>query len=228
MIRIGLLITLVALAIACTFSWYGWTHTEPGAQIPVHFNIQGEADRYGSRTEAFLMMPAFLIGLAFLMSLLPMIDPRGKNIRRSRPVYLAGWIIGAAALAGGQGLITWTAVGGEPDAAVMARGVTAFVGLIMLVLGLVLGKARPNFFVGFRTPWTLSSDLSWDKTHRWAGRSFAVFGVIALALAAFGPIPLSSILAFGSLIGVTIILTGYSFIVWKNDPARETLNPDDA
>ena len=228
MIRIGLFITLVALAIACAFSWYGWTHTEPGAQIVMQYGLSGEPGRYGSRMEAFFMMPALLIGLAFLLSLAPMIDPRGKNIRRSRPVFLVGWVIVAVAIAVSQGFITWTAVGGEPDAAVMARGVTAFVGLIMLVLGLVLGKARPNFFVGFRTPWTLSSDLSWDKTHRWAGRSFAVFGVIALALAAFGPIPLSSILAFGSLIGVTIILTGYSFIVWKNDPARETLNPDDA
>tara|TARA_R110002072_G_scaffold196660_1_gene354031 strand:+ start:728 stop:1414 length:687 start_codon:yes stop_codon:yes gene_type:complete len=228
MIRTGLFFTLIALAIACAFSWYGWTHTAPGDQIPVHFGLNGEADRFGSRAEGFLVMPAFLVGLAFLMSIVPTIDPRGKNVRRSRPVYLAGWLIGAAAIAGAQGFITWTAVGGQPDADLLSRSVTGFVAVIMLVLGAVLGKARPNFFVGIRTPWTLSSDLAWDKTHRWGGRLFLVLGIAGLALALLGPVPISAVLTIAALLGVAIGLVVYSFIVWKKDPARETLSPDDA
>jgi len=228
MIRTGLLITAICLAVACAFSWYGWTHTETGAQIGVHFNLNGEADRLGSRTEAFLMMPAFLVGLAFLMSIVPSIDPRGHNLRRSRPVFLVGWIMGAAVIAGAQGFITWTAVGGEPDADILARSIAGLLALIMLVLGVVLGKARPNFFVGFRTPWTLSSDLAWDKTHRWGGRLYLVFGLVGLPLALFGPAPVNTMVLMASLIGLTIGLGAYSFLVWKSDTTRETLSPDDA
>lgn len=227
MIRTGLLITLVALAIAGAFSWYGWTHTEPGAQIAVHFDLNGEPDRYGSRAEAFLVMPAFLVGLAFLMSLAPMIDPRGKNVRRSRPVFLVGWIIGAVALAGAQGFITWTALAGEPDAETMSRSVTGLLAGIMLVLGAVIAKARPNFFVGIRTPWTLSSDLAWDKTHRWGGRLFLVTGLAGATLALWGPVPEGTIILMTALILLVIGLAAYSFWVWKNDPAPETLFPDD-
>ena len=228
MIRLGLIISAFAFVLAVIFSAYGWINTEPGAQVPVHFNLSGEADRYGSKAEAFLFLPAILLGITFLLAIAPNIDPRGKNLRRSRPVYIVGWIIGVVALAGGQGLITWTAVGGGVEGEVMARGVGVFIAAIMLLLGLVIAKARPNFFAGIRTPWTLSSDLSWDKTHRWASRIFLVLGVAGLAAALLLPPEPVTIGLIAALLVSTLGLVIYSFLVWKADPARETLNPDDA
>lgn len=228
MIRLGLIISAFAFVLAVIFSAYGWINTEPGAQVPVHFNLSGEADRYGSKAEAFLFLPAILLGITFLLAIAPNIDPRGKNLRRSRPVYIVGWIIGVVALAGGQGLITWTAVGGGIEGEVMARGVGVFIAAIMLLLGLVIAKARPNFFAGIRTPWTLSSDLSWDKTHRWASRIFLALGVAGLAAALLLPPEPVTIGLISALLVSTLGLVIYSFLVWKADPARETLNPDDA
>ena len=228
MIRLGLIISAFAFVLAVLFSAYGWIHTEPGAQVPVHFNLSGEADRYGSRAEAFLFLPALLLGVTFLLGIAPEIDPRGKNLRRSRPMYIVGWIIGVVALAGGQGLITWTALGGGVEGEVMARGVGLFIAAIMLLLGLVIAKARPNFFAGIRTPWTLSSDLSWDKTHRWASRVFTPLGVAGLAAALLLPPEPVTIGLIATLLASTLGLVIYSFLVWKSDPARETLNPDDA
>ncbi|QNL20001.1 SdpI family protein [Hyphobacterium sp. CCMP332] len=228
MIRLGLIISAFAFVLAVIFSAYGWINTEPGAQVPVHFNLSGEADSYGSKTEAFLFLPAILLGITFLLAIAPNIDPRGKNLRRSRPVYIVGWIIGVVALAGGQGLITWTAVGGGVEGEVMARGVGIFIAAIMLLLGLVIAKARPNFFAGIRTPWTLSSDLSWDKTHRWASRVFLGLGVAGLAAALLLPPEPVTIGLMAALLVSTLGLVIYSFLVWQADPARETLNPDDA
>jgi uncharacterized membrane protein len=228
MIRLGLIISAFAFVLAVIFSAYGWINTDPGAQVPVHFNLSGEPDRYGSKAEAFLFLPAILLGITFLLAIAPNIDPRGKNLRRSRPVYIVGWIIGVVALAGGQGLITWTAVGGGIEGEVMARGVGVFIAAIMLLLGLVIAKARPNFFAGIRTPWTLSSDLSWDKTHRWASRIFLAFGVAGLAAALLLPPEPVTIGLISALLVSTLGLVIYSFLVWKADPARETLNPDDA
>lgn len=228
MIRLGLIISAFAFALAVIFSAYGWINTDPGAQVPVHFNLSGEADRYGSKAEAFLFMPAILLGITFLLAIAPNIDPRGKNLRRSRPVYIVGWIIGVVALAGGQGLITWTAVGGGIEGEVMARGVGVFIAAIMLLLGLVIAKARPNFFAGFRTPWTLSSDLSWDKTHRWASRIYLALGVAGLAASLLLPPEPVTIGLLAAVLGSTLGLVIYSFVVWKHDPARETLNPEDA
>ena len=228
MIRLGLLISLIAFVIAAAFSAYGWLNTEPGAQVPVHFDLSGEPDRYGSKAEAFLFLPALLLGITFLLSIAPEIDPRGKNVRRSRPLYIVGWIIGVVAIAGGQGLITWTALGGGVDGAVMARSVAVFIALIMVLIGLVVAKARPNFFAGIRTPWTLSSDLSWDKTHRWASRLYLVVGLAGLAAAFTLPPEVTVIALMTGLLGATLGLVIYSWWVWKHDPARETLAPDEA
>lgn len=228
MIRLGLIISAFAFVLTAVFSVYGWINTPDGASIPVHFNLSGEADRYGSKAEAFLVMPAFLLGITFLMAIAPAIDPRGKNLRRSRPIYIVGWMIGVVALAGGQGFLTWTAVGGGLEGETMARGVGVFIAAIMLLLGLVVAKARPNFFAGIRTPWTLSSDLSWDKTHRWASRIFTLLGVAGLTSALLLPPEPVTIGLIAALLVSTLGLVVYSFLVWKRDPARETLNPDDA
>lgn len=228
MIRIGVFISLICFVIACGFSAWGWLATPEGAQVPVHFDLSGEPDRYGSKTEAFLMMPAFLLGLAFLMSIVPRIDPRGDNVRRSRPVFLAGWIIGAVVIAGAQGFITWSALGGALPPDVLARGTGLLVAGVMLILGLVIARARPNFFVGVRTPWTLSSDLSWDKTHRWASRIYLVFGTLGLVALFLLPPAQVTVALLGVLIASALGLVVYSWWVWKNDSKRETLSPDDA
>ncbi|WP_420434951.1 SdpI family protein [Hyphobacterium sp.] len=228
MIRLGLLISLIAFAIAVVFSAYGWINTEPGAQVPVHFDLSGEPDRYGSKAEAFLFLPALLLGITFLLSIAPEIDPRGKNVRRSRPLYIVGWIIGVVAIAGGQGLITWTALGGGLDGPAMARSVAVFIALILILIGLVVAKARPNFFAGIRTPWTLSSDLAWDKTHRWASRLYLVVGLAGLVGAFTLPPEATAIALLAGLLAATLGLVIYSWWVWKHDPARETLTPDEA
>lgn len=228
MIRLGLLISLIAFLIAAAFSAYGWIHTEPGAQVPVHFNLSGEADRLGSKAEAFLFLPALLLGITFLLGIAPSIDPRGGNLRRSGPIFIAGWIIGVVSLAGGQGLITWLALGGGVEGEAMARAVSIFIAAIMLLLGLFIAKARPNFFVGIRTPWTLSSDLSWDKTHRMASRVFLLFGILGLAAAFLLPPQGVTIGLLAVLLVNALGLVIYSWHVWKQDQARETLSPDEA
>lgn len=228
MIRIGFFISLVCLAITCVFSAWGWMATPEGAQVPVHFDLSGTPDRFGSKTEAFLMMPGFLLGLSFLMAMIPRIDPRGDNVRRSRPLFLAGWMIGAVTLTAAQGFITWTALGGELLPEVIARGTGGLIAGVMIVIGLFVARARPNFFVGVRTPWTLSSDLSWDKTHRWASRVFIVIGIPGAVAVFTLPAAAVTLALLGLMIAVSLGLAVYSWWVWKNDPARETLSPDDA
>lgn len=228
MIRIGFLISLACLIAACALAAWGWMATPEGAQIPVHFGPSGEADRYGGKAEAFLWMPAFLAGLTFLMALVPKIDPRGDNLRRSRGVLVTAWIIGAVAILGAQAMTVFLALGGNIPPDVMARGVVLFIVVTSIVIGLVIARARPNFFVGVRTPWTLSSDLSWDKTHRWASRVFLGIGVLGLVAFFLLPAPTVTIGLIAAMLAGSLGLAVYSWWVWKNDPKRETLSPDDA
>ena len=90
-----------------------------------------------------------------------------------------------------------------------------------MLMGNYMGKIRSNFTFGVRTPWTLTSELSWNKTHRLIGRLFFATGLLTLIAALIGleSWVVGFILAgtFGSLIVAMV----YSYIVWRNDPAAQ-------
>jgi uncharacterized membrane protein len=92
-------------------------------------------------------------------------------------------------------------------------------GALFIVLGNFMGKIRPNWFVGVRTPWTLSSKLSWDKTHRLAGWLFVLMGALFVLLA---------LVPTGWMFAVTMTIDAicliwmivYSYLVYRRDPHR--------
>ena len=52
--------------------------------------------------------------------------------------------------------------------------------ILWFIIAVVIRKADRNFFFGIRTPWTLSSDLVWQKTHKLGSNLFIVCGIISL------------------------------------------------
>jgi uncharacterized membrane protein len=96
-------------------------------------------------------------------------------------------------------------------------------GALFVVIGNYLPKTRPNYLLGIRTPWTLTSDLSWTRTHRVGGRLFMLEGAI---LVASGLLDVGSGALLGLIIGGLALIVGimfaYSYVVWKDDPARRT------
>ena len=93
------------------------------------------------------------------------------------------------------------------------------VGILFIILGAVMGKFRPNWFAGIRTPWTLTSKLSWTKTHRVGGWVFIATGV-ATMLGAFINLEWAVYVMFIVMIPGIIFLVAYSYFVWRDDPDR--------
>jgi uncharacterized membrane protein len=191
-----------------------WPHAPD--RIPVHWTINGQVDRYGGRFEGLLLMPLVALGIYVLMLVLPRIDPGRANYARFRGAYNAIRIALLVLFAVFYVVIqlwVWT---GHADIALIAP---LAMGIVSIVLGAVLGKIRPNWFVGIRTPWTLSSKVSWVRTHRAGGWLFMVVG-----LATIGATFISPRLAFwvliGGLIGGTVALVIYSYVLWRQDPDK--------
>lgn len=222
MIRTGLIITLVFFLAAAALGALGWINTAPGELVPVHIGLSGEPDRYGSKWEAFALTPAVILGIGLLLAIFPKIDPRGRNLSRSGAPYLTAWIGGLAIATLAQGLITWTAIRGPDAAATMAamRLIAIGVAIMFTALGNFLPKARPNFFLGIRTPWTLTSDLSWEKTHRLAGRLWLLTGLVGLVAALFAPATLAIVVIVAGALGSALIAVIYSYLVWRSAPDR--------
>lgn len=214
---IALVVSLVLAALgAAAAAWACW-RLPADAQVPMHWNAAGQVDAYGGRGSLFLL-PAVVLFLTLLFAVLPHIEPRRLNLRRSANAYRTVWIAVVGFMTVIQAAIVATALGHSLPVGRVAMG---GVGVLFLVLGSVLGSVRSNFFFGVRTPWTLSSELSWSKTHRLAGRLFATMGVL-LAAAALLRAP-DQALVYGMLAAVGVIaavLVLYSYCIWRLDTAR--------
>jgi uncharacterized membrane protein len=90
------------------------------------------------------------------------------------------------------------------------------VGVMFLVIGNYLPVLRSNWFVGVRTPWTLSSEESWRRTHRLAGRLFMLSGAaVVLITVVDSHWGITAILA--TCVGSAAISIVYSYVVWRRD-----------
>jgi uncharacterized membrane protein len=217
--RTAVIFSLVMIAASTAAAGWAFERLPADALVPTHWNVQGQIDGHAGRWSLFLM-PGTLLGMTLLLFALPYIEPRRGNLLRSSRAYCATWMSVITLLAAIQGVSVLTALGHAVPMNTIAFGGA---GAIFLVLGNFLGKVRSNFVFGVRTPWTLASDLSWNKTHRLAGRMFVACGaaLIAATLLNFSGTVLVSIL-LGSVATVVIASMAYSYFVWRNDPQKAT------
>ena len=163
-----------------------------------------------------LFVPAVSSGLYLLMLLLPLVDPGRANYERFGAAY---WVIRFVVLAHMTVLHTVMVLSTLGHRVDIARIMLLSLGVIFIALGSIFGKIRPNWFVGLRTPWTLSSKLSWTHSHRAAGWTFIALGFFTFA-AAFLPLPWNLFLILGATVLASTGLVFYSYLVWRRDPER--------
>jgi len=211
-VELPLLLLIAAMFAGAIVAW----PTAP-ARIPVHWNVDGTVDGYGGKVEGLLGLPLLALAIYLLMRFLPRIDPGRANYARFGGAYTAiraGIVVLMAVL---YGVILSTALEHPVD---VSRVVPIAVGALFVLVGTVLGKIRPNWFVGIRTPWTMSSKISWVRTHRLGGWLFMALGGLFAATGAF-KLGSFGFVVIGAVIAVVVILFGYSYFVWKADPEKQ-------
>jgi uncharacterized membrane protein len=229
MIRTGLAISAACIAISLG-AWTWLQHTLPSnaARVPIHWGLSGAPDHFTTRQQAmtlFLLLPGISALIAVLLAVLPVLDPFGQNLRKGGRAYLSAWIgveILMAAVAVGVAIMTVRATGGDVSAEQwFVRLILAGIGIIFILIGDALPKTRRNFFIGVRTPWTLTSDLAWEKTHRLAGRLMVLIGLWDVVAAFFvSGVGLVFTIAV-PVLAMVFIAVIYSYLVWRGDPARQ-------
>lgn len=180
-------------------------------QVPIHWNLRGQVDGYGSKTVGLLLLPVVALAIYLLLRFLPRIDPRRTNYAAFSGAYAVVRFAVLAILAVIYGLTVLSIKGIPVD---FNSAITLAMGALFLVIGAVLPRVRPNWFVGIRTPWTLSSDAVWTRTHRLGGWTFIALGLIGIALAIVQPsVALATTLAL--LLVAAVALMVYSYVVWR-------------
>ncbi len=203
---------IAAMFVAAAVLW----PTTP-SRVPVHWNASGQVDGYGGRFEGLLLMPLITLSIYVLLLVIPRFDPGRANYAQfAGPYMVVRYLV--LALMGCIYVFTLLAIKGHQFD--MTRVIVGVIAIMFIVLGNLLGKVRPNWFVGVRTPWTLSSKRSWVRTHRLGGWLFALSGVLLLVLAIVG-IGASMMWVMLGILGVLVaVLVVYSYIEWRNDPEK--------
>lgn len=177
-------------------------------KIPVHFDINWQPDRYGSRLELFIF-PVLLLIILLMGELFPRIDPKAKNYRQFESIYTT-FYAGISILIIGIQIVSILKV--------FDIGTINFLPLLMgamfAFLGNLFPKIKANFFMGIKTPWALSDEENWNYTHRIGGR-YWFFGGILVMVTTLLPANISGVCSSLILLVITLVPMGYSYKFYR-------------
>jgi uncharacterized membrane protein len=146
-------------------------------RMATHWNFQGEVNGYMSKFWGLFFTPVVMTGIATLFLVIPRIDPKKENIEKFRKYY-DGFVILFILfmVAVHLQILLWNVGIQISPNTVLPAGT----GLLFYYIGILMENADRNWFVGVRTPWTLSSDRVWKKTNLLGGKLFKLAGIVAI------------------------------------------------
>jgi len=214
------ILSLVAIAAMIILSFYFYKVLPD--QVISHWNANGQPDDYSSKTFLVIFMPLLAIGMYLLFKFLPKIDPKKVNYENFASAYsflkffiilfvvVIYFISGAMNLDLGR---NWE----------INKIMPVIMAALFVSMGFLMPKIKSNWFAGIRTPWTLSSEDIWDKTHKLAGKVFVLMGLVFLSMLW---LPGSN---FWYVIIIVLVLVFvpvvYSYILYKNKPISDNNKP---
>ena len=183
-------------------------------QMASHWNANDQVNGYISRFWGVFLLPLITLGMFLLFLVVPSIDPLKANIAQFRKAFnlFIGLIVAFMIYLYGLTL-DWNL--GYTNFK-MSGAMLPAIGLLFIFIGFMLRQAKRNFFIGIRTPWTLSSDNVWNETHRVGAVLFMISGVLAFIGGFFGGTAAFWMMLV-PIIGSTIFLLVYSYVLYQRE-----------
>lgn len=201
-------ITLIAIAVlAGLLLWDRLPDPMPG-----HWNAAGEIDGYISKFWGVFLVPIISIALTGLFLIIPRIDPLKANIAQFRAAFNWFIVVFMAYMLYVYALTLVAALGTPFNMTLM---LLPAVGLLFIGVGYLMSGAKRNFFIGIRTPWTLSSDTVWDKTHKLGSKLFMLGGVVTILCAFLGESGIWIMLV--AMLGASFVPIVYSYVLYQRE-----------
>ncbi|HQX45160.1 MAG: SdpI family protein [Saprospiraceae bacterium] len=185
-------------------------------RVATHFNIEGTADGWSSRS-TLLYLPAILgLGIYFLMLIIPAIDPKKKIQEMGDNFFSIRLLIAVFMAALNVVILNAAKEGGMENANILL----VLMGALFAGLGNYMQTVRPNYFVGIRTPWTLESESVWKLTHRLASKVWMAGGILIVFLSLLLQDSKLVFIIFFVLVSVMVIVpVVYSYLLLKKERA---------
>lgn len=182
----------------------------PG-QIPIHWNIRGQADGFAPKGWGAFVLPFTGIFLYILLLLIPYIDPKKRLDPNQKPLPAIRFFFAIFTTA----LFAITIVETFHSSTNMNFFVFLLVTLIFLVFGNYMATIKPNYFIGVRTPWTLEDPGIWKKTHKLTGKLWTTASLVLILLLFLLPTDLFFYFFIGIVIVISLYPVVYSYLLYR-------------
>ena len=203
--------TLATAVLLTGFAFYTASILPPGAELPTHWNAAGQVDDTSPALIALLIPAGIVLLMGLLLAIIPAIEPLQDRLEGSAPLLRATW--GAVVLLA----VLIAAVIGLPAYGihVPVNAIMLGIGMVLVIVGNALPKSRPGFFVGIRTPWTITNTDNWIATHRLGGKLMILAGA-AIILASLLPLTpeTTAIVVLTTVAMAVIVPFAYSWWLW--------------
>jgi uncharacterized membrane protein len=184
-----------------------------GEKVPLNWNIQGQVGLWGNRSWAAFMFPGIMGVMALLVIALPWLSPRNYQVETFRSTFNYVMVVMVALM--GYVHLVCLAASRNPELDV-SRALVGGICLLLALVGNVLSKVRRNFWMGFRTPWTLANETVWDATHRLGAKLMVAGGILGAIIVFSGiPAPIAFAAACAVVIGFAVAPLFYSLVLYK-------------
>lgn len=209
--------TITITLIAISFVLAAYLYPQMPDMMASHWNYKGEVDGYMSKFGGLFFMPTLSLVLFALFLLIPKIDPRKENIAKFGK-YFDGFILAMEIFLFYLYILTilWSS-GLRFD---MTELMAPAMGLLFYYCGVLVENSKPNWFIGIRTPWTLSSEKVWNETNRLGGKLFKMVGVISFLGILGGSYAIFFMLVPVILASIYIIV--HSYFLYAKETGRKT------
>ena len=177
-----------------------------------HWGADDQVNGTTGKLQGVFLLPLITAAIVLLFMAIPLIDPLKANIAKFRGVFNICIVMVTAFMVYVHALqLAWN-LGYSFR---MSAGLLPGLGLLFIFLGFLIEKTKRNFFIGIRTPWTLSSDTVWEETHRVGAQLFKISGLLALIGLFFPDYSLWFILV--PSIGSALFTVVYSYIIFERE-----------
>jgi uncharacterized membrane protein len=199
-LTIAFLLVILSFALGIVF------YSSMPNKIISHWDAKGIADGYSSKFIGLFLVPIISVLMLILFLILPKIDPMKKNYLKFRKYYDSFILIFILFLLYIHIITIIANLGFKFN---MNYLIIPAMGVLFFYLGIMLEKAKRNWFIGIRTPWTLSNDKVWNETHKRGGKLFKLAGFISILGIFFGSYGYLFVLIPVLLFSMYLILYSY-------------------
>jgi len=201
---VSILVVLVAFMISF------FVYDRVPEMMASHWDTQGRVNGYISRFWGLAIMPLVSLFILLLYAIIPKIDPLRANIASFKK-YFDGFILVLVLFFFYLHVLTiaWNLQYSFD----MTVAIMPAIAVLLFYSGVMMEKSKKNWFIGIRTPWTLSSDRVWEKTHKMGGMLFKITAVLTLFGIAFPGIAVYLLLF--PLLATVVFTIVYSYYVYQ-------------